>query len=101
MNAAANFAMPDYSANIYLHNARERAGHAAVIGIEYCGGFRHGRRAASTSLAIFGAVRTHSAALGSRHKTTFSLRGKIVAHHHQMAVEEPCCRFLHSRVGLI
>jgi hypothetical protein len=39
---------------------------AAVIGIEYGGGFRHDRRAASTSPAIFKAVRAFSAAVGSR-----------------------------------
>ena len=30
-------------------DARERTAQAAVVGIEYCGGFRHDRRTASTN----------------------------------------------------
>ena len=47
MNAAANFAMRDCSDHLAV-DARQRAAQAAVVGIEYGGGFRHNRRAAST-----------------------------------------------------
>lgn len=51
MNAAANFAMRDCSANILPLMRASAPAPAAVIRIEYGGGFRHDHRTASKSPA--------------------------------------------------